>query len=169
MPASRLVAPFAIVLLAWSAAACRPAAPAPAPETRDVEADRAAVRALEEGVALVLARDGFDAYAALFHDGYTNWSGGAAPVDRATYLARVRTWYDAGNRAVATAMRPVSIDIEGDLAISRYVLREEFNDGTAFVGRFTSVARRTDGRWQLYRTSFDTVYRGPKAEAPPLP
>ncbi|MGD9906746.1 MAG: nuclear transport factor 2 family protein [Vicinamibacterales bacterium] len=166
MPVPRLVALSAIVLLAWSAAACR--GTAPAPTTRDVEADRAAVRALEEGVALVLARDGFDAYAALFHDGYTNWSGGPEPVDRATYLARVRSWYDAGNRAVATEMRPVSIDIEGDLAISRYVLREEFTDGTAFVGRFTSVARRTGSRWQLYRTSFTTVYRGAKASAPPL-
>lgn len=117
---------------------------------------------------MVLARDGFDAYAALFHADYTNWSGGVEAVDRATYLARVRTWHDAGNRAVATEMHPVSIEIEGDLAISRYILREEFNDGTAFVGRFTSVARRTDARWQLYRTSFTTAYRGPKDQAPAL-
>jgi len=81
---------------------------------------------------------------------------------REAYLEAVRGWYDAGNRAVATELRPLSIDLLGDLALSRYVLRGEFNDGTAFVGRFASLARRHQGRRTLYRTSFSTVYRGPR-------
>lgn len=130
--------------------------------------DREEVLALERDVALVLAQQGFDAYAALFHPDYTNWSGGDTVLTRQAYLDRVKPWYEAGNRAVATDLRPVTIEILGDYALSRYRLREDFTDGTAFVGRFVSVARRYDGRWTLYRTSFITDFRGPRSEAPPL-
>lgn len=125
--------------------------------------------ALEKDVALVLANQGFDAYAALFHPEYTNWSGGDTVLDRQAFLGRVGAWYDAGNRAVSTAIQPVTIEIMGDLALSRYTQREEFSDGTAFVGRFVTLARRHEGRWTLYRTSFTTVFRGPRQDAPPLP
>jgi hypothetical protein len=146
--------------------ACGRVTPPPAPV--DPAADREQVLALEQNVALVLANQGFDAYAALFHPEYTNWSGGDAVLDRQAYLDRVRPWYDAGNRAVATDIRPITVDIMGDLALSRYTLREDFSDGTAFVGRFVSLARRQEGRWRLYRTSFTTVFRGPRQDAPPL-
>lgn len=157
------VAAFTIVVAA-SAASCSSVTP-PLP---DPEGDRAQVLALERDVALVLAKEGFDAYAALFHADYSNWSGGDAALDRQTYLDRVKTWYDAGNRAVAVDIKPVSIEIMGDLALSRYILREEFSDGTAFVGRFASLARRHERRWLLYRTSFSTVFRGPVSDAPGL-
>ncbi|MDQ8177439.1 MAG: hypothetical protein P3A58_08795 [Gemmatimonadota bacterium] len=58
--------------------------------------------------------------------------------------------------------------LERDVALSRYTLREEFSDGTAFVGRFASLARRHEGRWLLYRTSFSTIFRGPAKDAPSL-
>jgi len=138
------------------------------PPSPDPVRDREQVMALERDVALVLANEGFDAYAALFHPEYTNWSGGDGVLDRQTYLDRVKPWYEAGNRAVATDIRPVSIEIMGDLALSRYTLREKFSDGTAFVGRFASLARRHEGRWRLYRTSFSTIYRGPAKDAPAL-
>lgn len=153
-----------IVVIAAGAASCGSVTPPPP----DPEKDRAQVLALERDVALVLAKEGFDAYAALFHPDYTNWSGGDAAVDRQTYLAGVKPWYDAGSRAVAVDIRPVSIEIMGDLALSRYTLREEFSDGTAFVGRFASLARRHEGRWLLYRTSFSTIFRGPVKDAPGL-
>lgn len=151
------------VVIAASAASCSVTPPRPDPEK-----DRVQVLALERDVALVLAQEGFDAYAALFHADYSNWSGGDAALDRHTYLDRVKTWYDAGNRAVAVDIRPVSIEIMGDLALSRYTLREEFSDGTAFVGRFASLARRHERRWLLYRTSFSTIFRGPVGDAPRL-
>ncbi|MGE0815474.1 MAG: nuclear transport factor 2 family protein [Vicinamibacterales bacterium] len=152
------------VALAAAVASCSSVTP-PQPDTAE---DRAQVLALERDVALVLAKQGFDAYAALFHADYTNWSGGDAALDRQTYLDRVKTWYDAGNHAVAVNIRPVSIEIMGDLALSRYVLREQFSDGTAFVGQFASLARRHERRWLLYRTSFSTIFRGPVEDAPGL-
>jgi ketosteroid isomerase-like protein len=158
-------------LLGFAAATflgCAAARETPGAEVTDEGRERDEVRALEEGVALVLANEGFDAYAALFHPDYTNWSGGPKVLDREAFLEAVRRWYDAGNRAVAVEMRPLSIELLGDLALSRYVLREEFNDGTVFVGRFASLARRHEGRWTLYRTSFSTVYRGAREEAPEL-
>jgi ketosteroid isomerase-like protein len=141
-------------------------AQAPPAVVVDEARDRDEIRALEEGVALVLANEGFESYAALFHPEYTNWSGGPNVMEREAFLEAVRGWYDAGNRAVAAEMRPMSIEVLGDLALSRYVLREEFNDGTVFIGRFASLARRHEGRWKLYRTSFSTVYRGPREDAP---
>ena len=41
-------------------------------------ADQRAVRDLETGVALVLSKQGFDAYAAHFHPDYSNWTGRGA-------------------------------------------------------------------------------------------
>jgi len=64
-------------------------------------ADERAVRELEEGVALVQTKQGFDAYAAQFHADYSNWSGGQAPLDRARFLAGVKQWHAGGGHALA--------------------------------------------------------------------
>lgn len=160
---------LACLLVFWLvvSAGCTPAASGPVRGQDGAQDDRGAVLALEGGAAMVLAEQGFDTYAALFHPDYTNWSGGARALDRAGFLEAVRKWYDAGNRAVCAALQPVSVDIVGDLAYSRYLMREEFNDGTIFVGRFASLARQDGGRWLLYRTSFSTVFRGAPDAAPP--
>lgn len=133
-----------------------------------VAADRRQVEALEASYALVLAEQGFAAYTALFHPDYNHWADGGTVRDRASFLTSVRAWYDAGNRAVAVTMSPISTDILGDYALARYELREDFNNGESFVGRFTSVARRHKGRWVAYRTSFQTLYYGDTASAPDL-
>ena len=130
------------------------------------EQDRAAIRQLEEGVARVLADEGFDAYADLFHADYSNWGDGGVARDRAAFLSDVQRWHAGGGHAVATHMAPLSIEVFGDLALSRYVLREDFNDGSAFVGRFVSLAKREHGAWLLFRTSYTTLYQGPAADAP---
>jgi hypothetical protein len=65
-------------------------------------------------------------------------------------------------------MWPVSVDVFGDLALSRYVLREDFVDGSSFVGRFVSLARRSNGSWQVYRTTVFTLFQGPSDDAPDL-
>ena len=162
----RVCACLLVFLAAMSAGCSAGTDPRPAEGQGDVQADREAVLALEGGAAMVLAEQGFDTYAALFHPEYTNWSGGDRVLDRAGFLDAVRDWYGAGNRAVCAALQPLSVDIIGDLAYSRYLMREEFNDGTIFVGRFASLARRADGQWRLYRTSFSTVFRGAPDAAP---
>lgn len=130
------------------------------------DAARAEVLALEKGVARVLAEEGFSAYAARFDPDFTQWADGRPPLDRAGFLERVRQWHVAGVAAVSTRMVPIAVEVSGDRALSRYVLREDFNDGTSFVGCFNSLARRSDGRWRLYRTLLTTRYRGPSAAAP---
>jgi len=129
-------------------------------------ADQRAVRELETDVALVLTKQGFDAYAAHFHPDYSNWTGRGAPIGRAEFLTGVKQWHAAGNHAVAVKLQPISFVVFGDVALSRYRLREDFNDGTSFVGRFNSLARREGGRWLLFRTQFETEYRGETAKAP---
>lgn len=128
--------------------------------------DQRDVRELETGVALVLARQGFEAYAAHFHADYSNWTGRGAPIGRAAFLAGVKAWHGAGNHAVAVQMQPFTIEVWGDFALSRYRLREDFSDGSSFVGRFTSLAKREGGRWQLFRTQFETEYQGETSKAP---
>lgn len=127
----------------------------------------AAVLNMERDLALVLTRDGFDAFAAQFHDDFTLWIDGRE-VARADYLPPVAAWRAAGNGAVSTRMIPVSVDVFGDLALSRFVLREDFIDGTSFVGRFVSLARRDNGCWKAYRSTVFTLYRGASGNAPAL-
>lgn len=124
-----------------------------------------AVLAMERDLALVLSREGFAAFAAQFHHDFTLWIDGGE-IARAEYLPRVAAWRAAGNGAISTQMRPVSVDVFGDFALSRYVLRENFIDGTSFVGRFVSLARRSGGCWQVYRSTVFTLYRGPSEDAP---
>lgn len=128
--------------------------------------DKEQVQNLEKSVAVVLGEQGFDAYSDLFHPEYNNWADGGDVLDRTAFLAGVRRWYEAGNKAVNTSMQPISIEIFGDLALSRYRLREDFNNGKTFVGNFTSLARKHNGKWKLYRTSFTTLFRGATAEVP---
>lgn len=148
---------FALALTALSL--CQAQARAETPDQR-------AVRELETGVALVLTKQGFDAYAAHFHPDYSNWTGRGTPIGRAEFLAGVRQWHAAGNHAVAVQLQPISFEVFGDVALSRYRLREDFKDGTSFVGRFNSLARREGGRWLLFRTQFETEYQGETAKAP---
>lgn len=115
---------------------------------------------------MILVEQGFDAYAAQFHRDYSNWADGGEAFSRERFLAGVKSWYQRGNRAVAVKMAPVSTEIFGDFALSRYRLREDFSDGTSFVGHFTSLAAKQDGRWLLFRTSFTTLYRGKTSGAP---
>jgi ketosteroid isomerase-like protein len=128
--------------------------------------DVAAVLELERNVALVLANEGFDAYASLFHPDYRNWSGGPKTLGRDDFLAGVKAWYDEGNHAVATRMKLAGIETFGDLALSQYELREDFNSGDTFIGRFASLSKREAGHWLLFRTNFTTLYRGRTEAAP---
>jgi len=135
--------------------------------TARADDQEAAVLNMERDLALVLTRDGFDAFSAQFHDDFTLWIDGRE-VARADYLPPVAAWRAAGNGAVSTRMLPVSVDIFGDLALARFVLREDFIDGTSFVGRFVSLARRDNGCWRVYRSNVFTLYRGPSGNAPAL-
>lgn len=136
------------------------------PSAQAESADQRAVRELETEVAMVLAQQGFEPYARLFHPDYSNWTGTGAPIGRAQFLDGVRKWHDAGNKAIAVALQPISFEVFGDVALSRYRLREDFKDGSSFVGRFNSLAKREGGQWLLFRTQFVTEFHGETAKAP---
>ncbi|MCB1584178.1 MAG: nuclear transport factor 2 family protein [Marinicella sp.] len=121
---------------------------------------RNTVRTLQRNVAMTLAEQGFEAYRELFHPDYENWANGGRLLKRKEFLDAVKTWFEAGNRAISTTMQSVSTEIFGDIALSRYTLREDFNNDESFVGYFTSVSKKEKGQWKLFRTSFTVLYRG---------
>lgn len=129
------------------------------------DAELQAIVQHEKQVAMVLAQQGFTAYAALFHPDYRNWGFGRPPRDRTTFLADSKRWYDKGNRAIAVQMQPLHNEIIGDMAFSQYRLREDFNDGTSFIGYFVSIAKKGPDGWLFYNTSYHTEFYGATADA----
>lgn len=122
--------------------------------------ERNTVRSMQRNVAMVLAEQGFEAYSELFHPDYENWANGGRLLKRKEFLDAVKNWYEAGNRATSTTMQSVSTEIFGDISLSRYKLREDFNNNESFVGYFTSVSKKEKGQWKFFRSSFTVLYRG---------
>jgi hypothetical protein len=112
------------------------------------DADRDAILSLAAEVPLVLRDQGFEAYAGLFHPQFSKWFIESGTVrERAEFLADIRHWNDAGNRAVSAELKPVSLHVDGDVAVLRSVMRERFRDvqgsESAFTFRATTVFRET--------------------------
>ncbi|MGE3839742.1 MAG: nuclear transport factor 2 family protein [Hyphomonadaceae bacterium] len=146
----------ALFIAAASLALATASAPADAQCVPD--ADR--VLEQERGVALVLAEQGFDAYQTLFSPDFELWIDGRSLV-RDAYLAGVRSWYLAGNRAVATSIEQSEVTfLGGSHALARYVIREDFNNGERFKGRIVSLVRCEAGVWRLFRSNVFTLSRG---------
>lgn len=128
-------------------------------ETPRCTGNEQALLTQERDVAMVLAREGFDAYEALFAPDFTLWIDGRS-LSRDEFLSGVKNWYEAGHRATATAQNDADAEFFGDLALARYEIRENFNDGTIFRGRIVSLERCVDGNWRLFRSHVTTLYRG---------
>lgn len=156
------------LLLCISTLLWQPVQADPSASPQAVNPTLQALQQHEKQVALVLAQEGFDVYSKLFHLDYHNWNPGRPIKDRARFLADVKSWYEQGNKAIAVQMEPIFSEINGDLGLSQYRLREDFNNGQSFVGAFTSLSKHTATGWQFYNTSFHTEYYGPTAEAPAL-
>jgi len=123
---------------------------------------------LNRWVALAPKQAGYEAYTELFHPNFTNWymAGDKKSLrSRAEYLALVKEWLDAGNYAIYSKVEPISVEIFGDIAYVRQIKEERFHHPdqptTQFVGHFASLMKKYNGKWTIYRTSFDTRYRGP--------
>lgn len=125
--------------------------------------DDQALLTQERDVAMVLAREGFDAYEALFVPDFTLWIDGRSLV-RDAFLSGVSEWFGAGNRATRTALSNAHVEFFEELALARYEIQEDFNDGTVFQGRIVSLERCVGGKWRLFRSHVTTLHRGP-AEA----
>ena len=123
---------------------------------------------LNRFVALAPKQVGYEAYAELFHPDFTNWymAGDKKNLrSRAEYLSLVKDWLDARNYATFSKVDPISIDVFGDIAYVRQVKEEHFfhpdQPPTKFIGHFASLMKKHKGKWTIYRTSFDTRFRGP--------
>lgn len=124
--------------------------------------------ARNEAVPLVLKEKGFTAYAKMFHPDYTNWymPGDKDSVrSRENYLDSVKDWFENGNYAIYSKVTPISVEIVGDIAYEQHVQEEHFIDAngnkTKFIGHFSSLMKKYEGKWTFYRTSFQERYRGP--------
>ncbi len=122
--------------------------------TRDEQAVWAAVNAI---YAAYLAGDR-DAIDANISPDATIWDSAHEPLLRGKGdLDAVRDARPAGGPApVALEAEDPVIDVFGDLALVRHVLRVRFPDGEGRV-RNTSVWRRDDGRWRCIHNHEDVV------------
>ena len=126
------------------------------------EADKEAILYIAENLPLILSEEGWDAYEAYFHPDYTNWSMIRDQVrTRDEFLGAVRSWYDAGNRASASTVRPVAfVPLAPDIVMLMRVQEETFVDPadpsierTRDI-RNVSVYKKEAGQWYVLSTSF---------------
>lgn len=129
------------------------------------EADRTEIEGSAKELPLVLAEKGWEPYEAHFAKHYNNW-----PMDRdATrsreeFLALVKTWYEAGNRATASETETIDfIPIAKDMVLYLRSQKEAFNDpGDSTITvvrdmRTVSIHIKEDGRWKSLFTAFMDV------------
>lgn len=141
---------LAIILLALVAV---PATPAAA-----LTDDQEQVIAAMEHIPMLLASEEFDTFAAYFHSDFSQWFVGNTEVrDRTAYLAAIRQWYEAGNRPVSNEVRPVSIQIRGNVAITRAFFEETSKDRLGLENTVSywgeTIFVKENGHWLQFSAS----------------
>ena len=138
------------------------------PNSSQWNEEQLAIIELNRWLPLSLDKEGFNAFSEYFHPEYTNWymkGDKQSLVDRDEYLSRVKAWHDQGNYATKSEVIPISIEVFGDIAYIRFIQVEHFankeKELTMFIGQFASLLKKHNGRWKMYRTSFQERYRGP--------
>jgi ketosteroid isomerase-like protein len=101
---------------------------------------------------------GADEYAQVLADDYSRWTLGSSTInDKATWVDGVRGWFEEGWRVADRTVDNVDVEIRGDLAFARRLVRESYvgPDGSKTASR-SAVAevwtRESDGiAWKLLR------------------
>ena len=132
---------------------------ASAPDWNDEQ--REVIRFLES-LPETYASGNFDAYMDKYHTGYTNWYMTHDKLhDHGQLGAMVQRSLDAGMQILDFRVTPLTIEIDGDEAFVRYIEEEKgLNDDKVEEWRryhFVASLRRSDGKWQFWRTSFFEV------------
>lgn len=112
-----------------------------------------------EDMGPTLREQGIDAYAIRYHEDFRHWditgSGRMGTKDSA-----IKAWtrfHEAGHRITCTYVRPVSVDINADLAFARleYEQTDTFADGReqTSVWRLFDVFKRFGDTWQVLESN----------------
>ena len=128
------------------------------------EEQREVIRFLESLPATYASGD-LSAYMDKYHEGYTNWyMSGEKVHSHGEVSAMVQRSLESGMQILDFRVTPLTIEIAGDEAFVRYIEEEKGlnEDNVEEWRRFHFVAnlRRSDGRWQFWRTSFLEVKDG---------
>ncbi len=130
--------------------------------TNITQEDKEAIETLARDLPLILSNQGWDAYANTFSDDYVNWSMVGDNVrSREDYLALVKDWYDKGNRATGSTIKPIDfVQISDNTVMYLYALQERFNDPNDSTKtnirdiRFVATYRKENGVWKNSFTAF---------------
>lgn len=119
--------------------------------------DRAAILDVMENGPLMIGRN-TQAWMDNFHPGWTVWFAGAPEVRlREAHMQDVLAYVERGAVVTAYDFTLVSLDVEGDQALIRYLARETIDDpdqGERIV-QYSGVDQlvREDGRWLIFSSS----------------
>lgn len=123
---------------------------------RDTAADEAAILAASESLSMTTLEggDGPEAYAALLHPRFTRWYVGTDVMDRKALVAAIEQWWLSGARVASGEREVVHLLLQGDQALLRLDLSEEFVDGDgnpagAFAGHVAQTWARSGDQWLL--------------------
>ena len=145
----------------------------PAAHAAPLTSDEEQVIAAMERIPMLLASEDFATFASNFHADFSQWFVGKTEVrDRAAYLATIRQWYELGNRPVSNDVRPVSIQIQGNVAITRAFFEETSKDAIGLENTVSywgeTIFVKENGRWLQFSASLSpTTPLMPAAETTP--
>ncbi len=123
--------------------------------------DRRQIRYLEDSIAMILPRYGWEEYESVFDKDYTNWYMESDGVrERQEFLDRVQSWFDDGNSASSSRskiidMVPLDDNMVLCLSDKTEIFASENSDVMDSVRfQFVSIYKKVDGQWKLYFTAF---------------
>lgn len=101
---------------------------------------------------------GGEAYAAVLSEGFTRWTVGSTTINkREGWIDGITEWFDAGWRVIDGSLEVLEIDIHGEIATTRRVVRETFKsqegDTTTYESGVVETWVNSDGKWMLLRAS----------------
>lgn len=91
-------------------------------------------------------------------EGFTQWTVGSTTINqREVWIDGIAEWFDAGWRVIDGSLEVLEIDIHGDIATTRRVVRETFKspegDTTTYDSGVVETWVNCEGKWMLLRAS----------------
>ena len=125
----------------------------------DFSADELSVAKFWEDMGPTLRDTGVEAYAVRYHEEFRHWNiQGAGGMS--TKESAIKFWskfHDDGHRITCTFVKPITVDIVGELAIARlrYEQTITYADGRTHTGlwRMVDVFKRYDDTWRVLESN----------------
>ena len=112
-----------------------------------------------EDMGPVLRDEGVAAYAERYHDDFRHWDiQGSGRLSNKESAAKFwGKFHEDGHRITCTHVRPVTIDVFGDISVARliYEQTDQYADGKESTGlwRMVAVFKRNGDSWQVLGTN----------------